>query len=202
MAKTPIQSTGFTSQTPLNYLLDAGAVYANLEYATEGGWTGELLGATTGGNSLSITNEYREIEVDGTFSRYKGQKVLMSANASLTTNVKEFTAENVRKAINGVIRQPESNEAPTDYQVVEGKSKLEDEDYLENIAYVGRISGTDEPIIVILDNALCTSGLESSFADDGEAVIPMTFEAHADADQVADRSLPARIFFPTVPPAA
>lgn len=53
-----------------------------------------------------------------------------------------------------------------------------------------------EPIIIILDNALSIEGLEFATEDDDEAVIEITWEAHADPGQVADRKLPGRIIFP------
>ena len=34
--------------------------------------------------------------------------------------------------------------------------------------------------------------------DNDEAVVAMTFEAHADEDQVEDLTLPARIYYPEI----
>ncbi len=195
-----LQKTGYTSSTPLHYWIDAGAIYTNLEYDDlTDEWTGELLGATNEGNKLTIEQEYRTIEVDGVFVAAVGQKVLQTSNAMLEVNVKEITAENIRMAINGAIRDAETTEAPEGYKVIEGKGKLENADYVPNLGLVGTMTGTEQPIIVILDNALCTSGLEAETQDDDEAVITMEFQAHADADQVANRKLPARIYFPPIP---
>lgn len=196
-----LQTTGYTESTPQHYWVDAGAVYKNLKWdksAKE--WKGILLGATSDGNKVSIEQEYRKIEIDGVFVEAVGQKVLKGSKASMEINVKEITAENIRMAINGAIRKIEEDteEAPQGYTVVEGKGKLEDKDYLENIALVGTMSGSEQPIIVILDNALCTSGLDTETKDDDEAVLKMKFEAHASAKQVADRKVPARIYFPPI----
>lgn len=198
MTKTAIKKTGFTENTAKSFIINAGAVYTDLTHTEEAGWTGNLLGATAGGNTVTIENEYREIEVDGTFSKYVGQKVLMASNATLETNVKEVTAETIRKAINGTLVKGDGATSPVNVDIISGKGKLESSDYISNIALVGELSGSDEPIIIILDNALCTSGLNFSTTDDDEAVIAMTFEAHADASQVADRTLPARIYMPQV----
>lgn len=194
-----LQTTGYTKDTPLNYWIDAGAIYTNLAYDTEKGeWTGELLGATSGGNQLLVEQEYRAIEVDGVFVPAKGQKALESSTAKLVVNLKEITAENLRLAINGTVRDAETDEAPEGYKVVEGKSELECEDYIENIGIVGTITGSTQPIIAILYNALCVSGMDPETQDNDEAVISMEFEAHADADQVANRKLPVKIFFPPI----
>ena len=196
MAKTPIKRTGITEETAKHFIINAGAVYSNLTYSTPGGWEGELLGATSGGNEVAITMEFREIEIDGAFSKYVGQKVLLASDATLTANVKEITSNVIKMSILGVSEPGDGTTVPAEYMVISGKGKVEPTDYLTNIALVGEISGTNEPIIVILDNALCTSGLNFSTADDDEAVVSMVFEAHADADQIDDRKLPARIYMP------
>lgn len=195
-----LQTTGYTKNTPQHYWVDAGAVYKNLKYNKEKNeWEGTLLGATADGNKVTIEQEYRTIEVDGVFVEAVGQKVLKSSKAGMEINVKEVTAENIRLAINGSIREASTDEAPTGYKVVEGKGKLEDTDYIDNLALAGTMSGTEQPIIVVMDNALCTSGLDTETKDDEEAVLKMKFEAHASAEQVADRKLPARIYFPPIP---
>ncbi|NEZ46499.1 hypothetical protein FDF74_04620 [Clostridium niameyense] len=196
-----LQTTGYTKSTPQYYWVDAGAVYKNLKYSKEKKeWEGTLLGATSDGNKVKIEQKYRQIKVDGVFTKAKGQEVLESSDAEIEINVKEITAENIRLALNGKIREigSESEEAPEGYKVIEGKGKLEDSDYIDNLALVGTMTGSKQPIIVVLDNALCTSGLDTETKDDDEAVLKMKFEAHASADQVADRTLPARIYFPPI----
>jgi len=102
MAKTEVKRTGYTVDTPKNYLVDAGAIYKNIEWDSAGKkWKGELLGATSDGNKVSIVTTYRTIEVDGVFTPAKGQKIIDKAEATLEVNVKEITAENIRLALNG-----------------------------------------------------------------------------------------------------
>ncbi len=192
-----LQRTGYTSSTPQNYLIDAGAIYQNLTFDdSEGRWDGDLLGATAGGNKVSISNEYRVVEVDGVFTIPVGNDILMKSTATMEINVKEVTAEAIRMAINGKIRDVESGEAPTGYKVVEGKSRVEEGDYLNNLALVGTRAGSDEPIIVLFDHAFCTSGLDTEFKDDDEAVVKMVFETRAGAGEVANRQLPAKVYYP------
>ena len=204
MVKTAVKRTGYTASTPKHYLINAGAIYKNLTWNPTGGkdskgqWEGELLGATAGGNKVTVEVNYRVIEIDGAFTPAVGQKVLESQTAKIETNVKEVTAENIRLSINGEIKEADGTTAPTGYKVISGKSKLENTDYIENLGIVGTMSGTNDPIIVIIDNALCTSGLDFETKDNEEAVISMTFEAHADEDKVDDLSLPCRIYFPNI----
>lgn len=202
--KTAVKRTGYTASTPKHYLINAGAVYKNLVWNPTGGksgtgqWEGELLGATAGGNKVTIELNYRTVEIDGVFVPAVGQKLLESQSAKIEVNVKELTAENIRLSINGAITDADGSEAPAGYKVISGKSKLENSDYITNLGIVGTMSGTDDPIIVILDNALCTSGLDFETKDNDEAVVSMTFEAHAGEGQVEDLSLPCRIYFPNI----
>ena len=204
MDKTAVKRTGYTASTPKHYLINAGAIYKNLAWSPTGGkdkkgqWEGELLGATAGGNKVTVEVNYRVIEIDGVFTPAVGQKILESQTAKIETNVKELTAENIRMAINGEIKEADGTTAPTGYKVISGKPKLENTDYIENLGIVGTMSGTNDPIIVIIDNALCTSGLDFETKDNDEAVISMTFEAHADEDKIDDLSLPCRIYFPNI----
>ena len=204
MVKTAVKRTGYTASTPKHYLINAGAVYKNLVWNPTGGkdgtgqWEGELLGATAGGNKVTIEVNYRVVEIDGVFTPAVGQKIIESQTATLETNMKEITAENIRLAINGVIKDADGTNAPTGYKVISGKPKLENTDYIKNLGIVGTMSGTNAPIIVIIDNALCTSGLDFETKDNDEAVISMTFEAHADEDKIGDLSLPCRIYFPNI----
>ncbi|GAB6713832.1 hypothetical protein [Streptococcus uberis] len=199
MAITPVKRSGYTKETPQHYLIDAGAIYKNVKYNTETKtYEGERLGATADGNKFTIEVNYRTIEIDGVKTNAKGQKILESQYAKLETNVKELTAENIRLSINGAMTDGDGVTAPSGSKIITGKGKLDLTDYLQNIALVGTISGTSEPVIVILDNALCTSGLEFETKDNDEAVVTMVFEAHADENQVEDLSLPARIIFPAI----
>lgn len=199
MVKKPVKRTGYTKNTPKSYLINAGAVYKNLTWNQEKKqWEGELLGATSDGNKLKIEQKYRTIEVDGVFVPAVGQKVLESQSASLEINMKELTAENLRLAINGSLETGDGKTSSSDYKVIGGKGKLENTDYITNIGLVATLSGTNKPVIVILDNALCTSGLEFDTKDNDEAVVTMTFEAHANEEQIDDLTLPCRIYYPEV----
>lgn len=194
-----LQKTGYSEKTSKHYLIDAGTIYTNVTHTAEGGFTGELHGATSGGVSLEIEQEYRDIEVDGTgYTKVKGNKLLVSASAKATANMKEITAETIRRSLNASMRDAEVDEAPTGYKVIESKRHLEDSDYLDNIAIVGTLTGTNEPIIAILDNALCISGLGMEQEDDNEAIIEQEYEAHASHEQLVAEALPWRILYPDV----
>lgn len=193
-----LRKTGYTDKTSKRYVINAATVYTGVKFE-EGKFTGDLHGATSGGVTLTIEQEYRDIEVDGiSHVKVKGNKVLENANGTITANMKEITAETIRRSLNGSIKDASADEAPEGYKIIESKRYLEDEDYLENIAIAGRLSGTSQPVVVILDNALCTSGLEMATEDNNEAVIEQTYEAHATEEQLNSDEMPWRIYYPNV----
>ncbi|WP_339063558.1 hypothetical protein [Tepidibacillus marianensis] len=194
-----LPKSSFTDTTSKNYLIDAAVLFYNVTFdELAGEFSGTLAGATSGGVTFTDERSYRDIEVDGaTKMKVKGNKVLESANATLVANVKELTAENIRKAINGTIRDALATEAPAGFKVIEPKVAIDDADYIENMALYGKLSSGQE-IIVIIDNALATGGLEIATEDNNEAVVEMTFEAHATVEQLNSGTLPWRILMPGI----
>lgn len=194
-----LKKTGYSDNTSKSYIINAATVYTDVTYAAVSGFTGTLHGATAGGVTLTIETTYRDIEVDGTsHMKVKGNKVLEAATATITTNVKEITAETIRKSLNGTLEEVEVDAGPTGYKVVRSKRFVEDADYTTNMAVVGTLSGTNEPVIAILDNVLCTSGFEGSTEDNSEMVIEQVYEAHATVDQLDADEFPWRILYPNV----
>ena len=83
----------------------------------------------------------------------------------------------------------------TGYSVIESKSQIAEGDYWESIAFVGTtISNT--PIIAILDNALCTSGLSLDGKNKDGTVGKYTFEC-SQALTGDTTILPYHIYYPT-----
>lgn len=194
-----LKKTGYSDTTAKNYIINAATVYTDVTYSEGSGFTGTLHGATSGGVTLTIETTYRDIEIDGTsHMKVKGNKVLESATATITTNVKEITAETIRKSLNGTIEDVKSSEGPAGYKVIQSKRFVEEDDYTTNMAVVGTLSGTNEPVIAILDNVLCTSGFEGATEDNNEMVIEQVYEAHATVEQLDADEFPWRILYPTV----
>lgn len=189
-----LKTNGYSKDTPKRLLMDAGAVYTGLTYdAVAGEFTGgTLVGATSGGNELSIEISLRYPELDGVKTRAKELAQIEEQNAQLTVNVKEMTAKVIAMAIAG----GEIDTSDVNYDVVNGKGKINAADYQSNIAYVGRISGSSKPVVIILDNVLSMEGFTLSSEDNNEAIIPIIFGAHSDADQIANGEVPYRIYYP------
>lgn len=189
-----LQKTGYTDKSAKSYILNAAVAYKGVTF--EGGdFSGELIGATAGGVNIAIEQTYRDIEVDGTsHMKVKGNKVLESANATIVAKLKELTAENLRLALNGSMKDAEETEALAGFKVIETKRYVEDADYIENVAFVGQRAEDGKVVVAIIDNALVTTGLTIETEDNNEAVVEVTFEAHADYDQLTADKFPWRIY--------
>jgi hypothetical protein len=189
-----VKTTGYSGKTAERYLIDAGAVYKNLTFDdVTGEASGELLGATNGGNEFVIEQETREVEVDGVKSRAKGGTILVSENANLTVNLKELTADNIALAIAG---STVSLSDVSGYKEITGKGRIELEDYTDSIALVARLSGSDKPVIVVLYNVLSMEGFTLPTEDEGEATVALNLGAHYDIDEAGNELPPYKIYWP------
>lgn len=190
--------SGFTSKTAENLLLDAGAFFVNYDIATDtfdsAVTAGKLLGATRGGGEFTATPEIRALEVDGVKGKAKGLQVIDSWEVKMSANVLEITREVLQRALTATTVDTTTN---TDFDIVKAKNFIELTDYIENITYVGKKSGTNEPVIIQVYNALNVNGLTLTTQDRGEAVIALEFDGHYDADELD--SPPFAIYYPKPP---
>lgn len=193
---TDLPKTGYTKDSAKGFLLNAGALLKNLTFK-EGKWSGDLLGATSGGSSISLVNTFRQPEIDGVFTTPVGADSIETSEGKFEVNMIEWTAENIKIAILGEIKKSDGTDFPDGYDVITTRRKVEESDYIENLAYVGTISGSEKPVIIIMHHSIVTSGLEFEPQDKQEGIYKMVFEARSGADEVNDTSLPITILFPT-----
>ena len=73
---------------------------------------------------------------------------------------------------------------------------ITDSDYIENITWVGNLSGSEEPVIIQVYNALNTKGLELGFEDKSEATIELEFTGHFDMKKANE--VPFNIYYPKI----
>ena len=193
------KSSGITENTPKTIMLGAGTIHKGLTFtAGSGGSTGSwnfeesLICATSGGSKLSIKPEFYDIPVDGALVKVKGLTVKVGETATLEINPIELTPEILKMA---VIGDEGAAASATGYNEIKSRAIINTGDYITNMGYVGKtIEG--KPIIIIFDNALCTSGLELEGKNKEAAVPAFTFECFADLSPESD-TLPWHIYFPT-----
>lgn len=194
-----LPKTGYTKRTAENFIIDAATIFTDFKYESEGGFTGTPLGATSGGVTVNIEQTYRKPEVDGTYIMdVVGLEFMESAKATVTASLKELTAENLRRSLNGTITEASVEGAPEGYKVITTKRYVEESDYIPTIAIVGIHNGTKKPIIFVLDNGLVTSPLELGTEDNNEATIEQTITAHASYEQLIADEFPWKILYPEV----
>ena len=190
---TEFKSSGITANTPKTVMLGAGTIHKGLTFSTNA-WNFEesLICATSGGSKLSIVPEFYDVPVDGALVKVKGLTVKVGETATLEINPIEMKPEILNMAVIG--DEKESTTAQG-YMEMTSRAIINEGDYVEKLGYVGKtIEG--KPIIIIFDNALCTSGLELEGKNKEAAVPKFTFECFADLSPEAD-TLPWHIYYPS-----
>ena len=185
--------SGITENTPKRIMFGAGTIHKGLTYDADNGWNfvETLVGATNGGSKFSIVPEIHKIALDGANVNVKGLTVKTGETAEMEINFGEFTTDLIRSAVLGVV-----NDFQDDYEIISSKERIEEGDYWDNIAFVGRtVDG--KAVIVIMENALCTSGFSSEGKNKTEGTTSIKFECHATLDEGQDK-LPYYIYLPKV----
>ncbi len=186
---------GITADTPKNIMLGAGTIHKGLKYdSASKAWNlaESIIGATSGGNKLTITPELADVDVDGAMVKTKGLTFKQGGTASLEVNFIELTSDLIKTAVIGAVAATSEVEG---FDLIESKASVAEGDYFDNIAFVGKkTDGTN--IIVILDNALCTSGLELEGKKKDATVIKATFECTAEIGTNDLDKLPYHIYYP------
>ena len=187
--------SGFTTETAKSLLLNAGAYFKNFDVGTDDFGSavtaGKLIGATKGGGEFSAVPEIRQIEVDGVAGRAKGLETIDSWDIYLKANVLEVKEATIQS---GLAASSVDTSTNTDYDIITASNNIEVSDYIDNITWVGTLSGSDKPVIIQIFNALNTDGLKFSTTDKAEATISLTFYAHYTQDDLD--TPPFKIYYP------
>ena len=185
---------GITQNTPSNIPLGAGTWFKNLEF-TEGGWTGTVLGATSGGSSIKITPEVLNIEVDGAMALAKGLAVMQGGTGEAEVNFAEINKDILAMTTLGEVISDGSGDSVEGFDCIQTKNAITEGDYVQNLGFVGYTADQTKQIIMIMDYALCTSGLQFDSKNKENTVVKATFTAYGGIDTDLDR-VPIRIYYP------
>lgn len=183
---------GLTAATPDNIAFGAGTIHKGLKYTEGTGWNfaESLVGATSGGSKLSIVPEIYRPAIDGVPGNVKGLAKKIDEKASMEVNFAELTPDMIKAAVYATV----GTSADNTLDVYEPKADITDDDYWENIAFVGETLG-GKKIIAILDNVLCTSGFDTEFKNRESMVGKYTFECHVDPSTDM-ATMPWHIYYP------
>lgn len=181
-----VTTTGFNEKTMDHLLLDAGAIYKNFGLPDQA-----IIGATSGGNEFDAKAKIRQIDVDGVkAANAKGLEVIDSITTTLKCNFIEVSREILQAALIADV----DTTSDSNYDILKGKIVIADSDYIKNIAWVGTISGSQKPVIIVINNALCLDGLQLKTQDSKDNVLDITFTAHADPTK--PKEIPYTIYYP------
>ena len=180
---------GITAGTPKNLQLDAGAFFTGFEVGkdtyTSAKKAGKCLGATQGGGTFTAKPTIRTVDVDGAVGRVKGLTDIQTWEVSLSATVIETTVKSLKAALTAATvtegtgtDASTGNGIPNGYTEIKGNAGISDTDYISDITWVGCLSGSTEPIIIQIKNALNEDGLSMDFAPNSEGKVKMTFYAY------------------------
>ena len=186
---------GVTEKTPSNIPLGAGTWFRDLVYDPENGWTGKVLGATSGGSSIKITPEVLDIEVDGAMALVKGLAVMAGGAGSAEVNFAELNKDILKLTTLGEVLDPNSEHYVEGFDCIQTKNAIVEGDYVDNLGFVGYTADKSKQIIVILESALCKSGFQLDPKNKENAVVKATFDAYGGINTDLDR-VPIRIYYP------
>lgn len=187
--------SGFTNKTPEHLLLDAGAFFKNFDVEKDtfdsAVTAGKLIGATSGGGEFNAKPEIRQIPIDGVKGKAKGLEALDSWDVVIKANVIEVSKETIVSALCAADIDTTSN---AEYDIIKGRNNIELSDYIDNITWVGTLSGSNKPVIIVVYNALNTEGLVLQTQDKNQAVVATSFSGHYEMSNL--QSPPFDIYYP------
>jgi hypothetical protein len=169
---------GITADTYKRFVVDAGAVYLDYGEVAEA-----LLGATRDGSTFTIETEYKDMAVDGAKGPVKGSRRITAVTARLTANFIEFSSDLIQRALPGSSVADYPDVTPTHDEITRAL-QIVLTDYATNITLVGEVSGSSEPIVCGVLNALADGNFEIGVTDNEEAGLSIQFTAHFDPEDL------------------
>lgn len=194
MEETTIPNSGLMAKSPDRIQFGAGIICRGLKYESDSKkWNipESIVGATSGGSHFEIIPEVTQVEIDGVYVPVMELDQKTGEIAKMETNFVELTPEIMKSALLATTGVSDIE----GYSMITSKPSIEADDYWENIAFVGKTL-TGKMIIVIIENALCTSGLAMDTKSKEGSVGKYTFEGRQKIG--ADvATLPYKIYYPT-----
>lgn len=173
--------SGFNDKTAEKLLLDAGAFFKNFVVGTdtfESAVTAKkLIGATSGGGTFSAVPTVRQIPIDGIKGQAMGMTIIDEWVVTLMANIKEVSPESIKMALGAAT----ITDGTTGYKKIQANNYIESADYLDNVVWIGKLSGSNTPVIIEVKNALSVSGITLNMQDKSEGLIPTTFTGYYDS---------------------
>ena len=158
------------------------------------GWYGTELGATSGGGTITIEQEFLDLELDGKTVKVRGMDKKVAEVANMQLNLGEYVEDTLVNALHLVLDTEDTT--ATGYKKYSSVNSISDSDYLDNIGFVG-FTTDDRAIIFIMENAVCLSAFEYQGQNKTQGTFALTYECTASIDQDDLEHLPYHLYFPT-----
>ena len=193
----PGGTTALRADTFKNLQLNAGILIKNFDYkpassppasandlktliaGIKAGTTtgrGDIIGATRGGGTFTVTRDSRTPEIDGMRYPFIGSDFVDSTDAGLSTTLLEITPDNLKLALGSGVKTATSTNVTT----VTMNTAIAVGDYLTNLCWVGDLADGDMALIC-LNNAINTADLTFTYTDKGEGTLGVEFHARQGA---------------------
>lgn len=196
---------GITDKTMKNLQLDAGVIFKNFDVESDtyesAKAAGKCLGATQGGGTFTAKPTLRQIAIDGTIGRVRGATDINTWDVSMSTTILETTTETLKLALGAgeiVGTATEGTPIPAGYKLVRGKNHIGDDDYIDNITWMGNLTGSSKPILIQLFNGMNEDGLGYTVADQSEGKVAMTIWGYNGIEDFMEGEVapPFAIYYP------
>ena len=190
--------TGYTENTMKNRQMNSGIFFKNFDIENDTVESaiaaGKLLGATSGGGSFTATPTVSTQQVDGITSGAVGMSSIDSWEVSMSANILEITEDSIRNVL-GATNVEDATIGANPYRKITGKGNLDLDDYIENITFVGSLSGFEDSYVIIqIFNALSVTGISINPTDGGSSILSTTFKAHSTIENAGEP--PFAIYIP------
>ena len=171
-------------------VIDAGEVRIGFNTVAD---PGDILAATRGGSTFTVETEYREMPVDGAKGPVKGGRRITKVTAKMVLNIVEWSGDLINKALPGSTVANHPSNKPTHDKITRALQILA-ADYIDSVAILGEVSGSAQPVVCVLRNALNTGNFEVGLVDNEESVAKLELTAHFDPDALDTE--PWEIYYP------
>lgn len=155
---------------PTEILLAEGAVYFNLGVQTKEVEVGAL---GESGSTFKLEVEYTDPNFHGKRGPVKGLRQKKTAKPVFTFNALQLSTDKLAKYYAGLSIDSATSQ---EYDIIKGR-KIQDSDYLDNVAFVGRTQDGKE-VAIIVKNALGDGSLEMAFDGKESVVTSVQYTGH------------------------
>ena len=174
--------TGLTADSAVRYQFDSGAIFKSWvvgtsDYATDLA-AGNCIGVTKGGVTFTATPTWRQVAADGTKGKnVKETRFIDGWDIHLTGSLLRVDYTTISDAL-AAYTQTIPATLSNYHEQINLDENLVSGDFIASLTFIGKVTGTDDPLIIQLTNCLNVSGVSLSAVDNAEGVIPFDFTAH------------------------